>query len=70
MQLRPRRPAFTLVELLVVIGIIAVLISLLLPSLAGAKKQARTVQCLTNLKQIAQAQELYASQWDGVAVPV
>lgn len=57
------KQAFTLVELLVVIGIIAILVTLLLPALTKARRQMQTVQCASNMRQIGMAIDLYANEW-------
>ena len=62
---RRERSAFTLIELLVVVSIIALLLAILIPSLSGARRQARQAKCLANLSQLGKAILIYADQYSG-----
>jgi prepilin-type processing-associated H-X9-DG protein len=64
-----RRSAFTVVELLVVIGIIGVLIGILLPAVSVARVMARRTRCLANLRQIGFVNQAYGNDFDGYCFP-
>ena len=67
--MRKKTSGFTLVELLVVIGILAALAGILLPVLAGARERARGTSCTANLSQLAKAMLMYADDYDGRLPP-
>jgi len=68
--MRARRKGFTLIELLVVVAIVALLVGLLSPSLAGARRAGQSARCLTNQRQLVTAWTLYADHHDGRAMPL
>src|SRR5215475_2193777 len=67
--MRSHRRAFTLVELLVVIGIIAVLIGILLPALNRAREAAKATQCLSNMRQLGGGLQAYLIESKNVVPP-
>lgn len=69
MRIMKRTRGFTLIELLVVIAIIAILAALLLPALSRAKRKARDAACLSNLKQMSLAENLYLVDYSGAMFP-
>lgn len=62
---RPRRTGFSLVELLIVIGIIAALVGIILPTIAKARESAFRVHCASNLRQCGMAERMYANENGG-----
>lgn len=64
-----RRRGFTLIELLVVIAIIAILAAILFPVFAQARAKARSISCISNIKQIGTSSMMYAQDYDETLVP-
>ena len=68
--MRPHPRAFSLIELLVIIGIIAILLGLLLPVLSQSRRSARSLQCKANLRDLGHALQMYANINSGWYFPV
>lgn len=66
---RRQSEGFSLVELLVVIGIIALLLAILMPSLARARQEAQRVQCMSNMRQVGMSLLNYSNAWKGTMFP-
>lgn len=64
-----KRRGFTLIELLVVIAILAILAAILFPVFARAREKARQTTCLSNLKQLGTALQMYVQDYDGMTPP-
>jgi len=68
--MRLRRPAFTLIEVLVVVAVLGLLVAILLPSLNRARQSARRTMCLNNIKSLETAHWLYMTSNDGFLIGV
>jgi prepilin-type N-terminal cleavage/methylation domain-containing protein/prepilin-type processing-associated H-X9-DG protein len=65
-----RKICFSLIELLIVIAIISILAAMLLPALKLAKRQAESIRCASNLKQITQMASMYAGDYNEFIIPI